>query len=76
MTKGAHPVVNQPTKKSKKIYCYKDDELIATYDGLMIASRATGIKFQNIYKTCKGYKTTLKGLTFTYDKREEKEILI
>lgn len=64
--KGAHPVVNQPTKRSKKIYCYKGEELIAVYDGLMIASRATGVRFQNIYKACKGYKTTLKGLTFTY----------
>lgn len=65
--RNAHPVVNQPTKASKKIYCYKGNELVATYDGLMIASRATGVKFQNIHKACNGYKTTLAGYTFTYN---------
>lgn len=63
---GAHPVVNQPTARSKKVYCYKDNQLVATYDGLMIAARATGVKVQNIFKACNGYKTTLNGFTFTY----------
>ena len=63
---GAHPPINKPTAKSKKIYCYKGEELVATYDGLMIAARATGVKVQNIFKACNGYKTTLNGFTFTY----------
>jgi hypothetical protein len=63
---GAHPPINKPTAKSKKVFCYKDNELVATYDGIMIASRATGVKFQNIHKTCNGYKTTLNGYTFTF----------
>lgn len=57
---------NQPTKRSKKVYCYKDNQLVAVYDGIVIASRATGVKFQNIYKTCNGYKTTLAGYVFSY----------
>jgi len=63
---AGHPKVNQPTARSKKVYCYKGTELVAVYDGLMIASRATGVKFQNIHKTCNGYKSTLNGYTFSY----------
>jgi hypothetical protein len=58
--------INYITSRSKKVYCYKGAELVATYDTLMMASRATGVKFQNIYKTCNGYKTTLAGYTFSY----------
>jgi hypothetical protein len=58
--------INYITSRSKKVFCYKGTELVATYDTLMIASRATGVKFQNIYKTCNGYKTTLNGYTFSY----------
>lgn len=58
--------INYITSRSKKIYCYRDNKLVATYDTLMIASRATGVKFQNIYKTCNGYKTTLGGYVFSY----------
>ena len=57
---------DKPTKRSKKIYCYKDDKLVAVYEGLVIASRATGVKFQNIHKTCNGYKTKLNGYVFSY----------
>jgi hypothetical protein len=58
--------INYITSRSKKVFCYKGTELVAIYDTLMIASRATGVKFQNIYKTCNGYKTTLNGYTFSY----------
>jgi len=63
---GRHPRVNHPTARSKKVYCYKGNDLVAVYDGIMIASRATGVKFQNIYKTCNGYKSTLNGYTFSF----------
>lgn len=58
--------INYTTIRSKKIFCYKGNELVATYDTLMIAARATGVKFQNIHKTCNGYKSTLNGYTFSY----------
>jgi len=64
--KGAHPQINKPTIKSKKVFCYRNNELIAVYDGVMIASRATGVRFQNIHKICNGYKSTLNGLVFSY----------
>ena len=63
---GGHAIMNQPNKKSKKVYCFKDNILVATYDGLSIDARATGVRVQNVYKACKGYKTTLSGYTFSY----------
>lgn len=57
-------ILGAVTRRSKKIAVYKDDKLIAIYDGFSNAARATGVKVQNIYKTCKGYKTTLNGYSF------------
>lgn len=54
------------TKRSKKIVVYKiDGTYVGTYHGFSNASRATGVKIQNIYKTCNGYKTSLGGYNFT-----------
>lgn len=60
-----------PTSKSKVIEVYKDDEHIGTYFGFSNAARATGVKAQNIYKTCNGYKTTLNGYRFKF--RDERK---
>lgn len=53
------------TKRSKRIIVYKaDGTYVATYSGFSIAARETGVKVQNIYKACNGYKTLLNGLYF------------
>lgn len=55
------------TRRSKTIEVLGiDGKIIATYEGYSNASRATGVKIQNIYKTCKGYKTTLNGFNFRF----------
>ncbi len=57
-------LLGTPTRRSKKIKVTKDGTLIGVYHGYSNAARATGVKVQNIYKTCKGYKTTLNGYNF------------
>lgn len=59
-------ILGATTVRSKKIDVYKDGKLIGTYHGFSNAARATGVKVQNIYKTCNGYVTTLNGLTFKF----------
>lgn len=57
--------VGTVTKRSKIVSVYKPDgELVATYYGFSNAARATGVKVQNIYKACRGYKTLLNGYYF------------
>ena len=51
-------------KNSTSILIYKDDKLFSKAMSIMHASKITGVKVQNIYKTLKGYKTTLNGYTF------------
>lgn len=59
--------LGQATKKSRKISVLKiDGTLVGIYDGYSNAARATGVKFQNIYKACNGYKTTLGGYIFKF----------
>lgn len=59
--------LGQITAKSKKIDVYKEDgTFVGTYYGFSNAARATGVKIQNVYKTCNGYKTTLNGYTFKF----------
>jgi hypothetical protein len=41
----------------------------------MDASKITGVKTQNIYKTLKGYKTTLNGYTFIKEELTIQDIL-
>ena len=68
MVRRGHPVVNKPTKKSRKVYCFdKNGELVTIYDGMSQAARATGVKVQNIYKTCNGYKTLLNNFYFSFE---------
>jgi hypothetical protein len=51
-------------RNSVSILIYKDNKLIHKAKSIMSASRFTGVKAQNIYKTINGYKTTLNGYTF------------
>jgi hypothetical protein len=63
--------LGQATKKSKKIKVSKiDGTFVAVYDGYSNAARATGVKVQNIYKTCSGYKTSLNGYNFEITNEE------
>lgn len=55
------------TRKSKRIDVYKlDGTLLGTFTSFSNAARATGVKIQNIYKTCNGYKTSLNGYYFKF----------
>jgi len=57
------------TKRSKIIYVYdKENNLIDEVIGLSNVSRKYGIRFQNLYKTLNGYKTSLNGFNFSYEK--------
>jgi hypothetical protein len=59
------------TRRSKKIKVSKvDGTFVAFYDGYSNAARATGVKVQNIYKTCNGYKTSLNGYNFEISNEE------
>lgn len=63
--------LGQTTIKSKKIKVSKiDGTFVGVYDGYSNAARATGVKVQNIYKTCKGYKTSLNGYNFEINNEE------
>ena len=55
------------TNRSKMIGVYKDGVRVAVYTTMSNAARDLDIKVQNIYKTLKGYKTTLKGYEFRYE---------
>jgi hypothetical protein len=60
--------VGRITTRTKKINVYdKDGNLLNSYHGFANAARATGVKQQNIYKTCNGYKTLLNGFYFKFD---------
>lgn len=48
-----------------------DGELIAVHPSMSVAARAHGVKVQNVYKTCYGYKTTLNGLVFQFVKEND-----
>jgi hypothetical protein len=57
--------VGTATKRSKKVDVYKvDGTFVGTYSSFSSAARATGVKVQNVYKTCNGYKTSLNGYNF------------
>jgi len=51
-------------RNSITILIYKNGKLVTKAKSIMDASRITGVKSQNIYKTLNGYKTTLNGYTF------------
>ena len=59
------------TNRSRNIGVYKDGVRVAVYTTMSNAARDLGIKVQNIYKTLKGYKTTLKGYDFRYEEESE-----
>ena len=59
------------TNRSRNIGVYKDGVRVAVYTTMSNAARDLGIKVQNIYKTLKGYKTTLKGYEFRYEEESE-----
>lgn len=59
------------TNRSRNIGVYKDGVRVAVYTTMSNAARDLGIKVQNIYKTLKGYKTTLKGYEFRYEEQSE-----
>jgi hypothetical protein len=64
--------VGQTTKKSKMVMVSNPDgELIAIHPSMSEAARAHGVKVQNVYKTCYGYKTTLNGLVFQFVKEND-----
>lgn len=53
------------TKKSKQVIKYDEDgTIIEVYGSYSEAARKNGVKVQNVYKTCKGYKTKLGGFYF------------
>lgn len=55
-------------RTSKYVGVYdKDWNLIKILPSLTEASKFTGVKVQNIWKTCTGYKTTLGGYNFKYE---------
>lgn len=45
----------------------KDWNLIKIWVSMSEAGRHLNIKPQNIYKACRGYKTTLNGYNFKYE---------
>lgn len=78
--RAAEARVNHP-KMSKKVYQYKDGELIAEYPSLSEASRQTGFQLSKISQCCKGgyfdkrfdkwFDTkTYKGFEFSFNKKE------
>jgi len=59
-------------RRSKSVVVTKPDgELVAIYPSMSHAARAHGVKIQNVYKTCYGYKTTLNGLVFQFIKNND-----
>jgi len=62
-------------KNSVSILVFKDDKLVQKTKSIMEASRLTGVKSQNIYKTINGYKTTLNGYTFIKEELTIQDIL-
>lgn len=62
-------------RNSVTILIYKDNKLIHKAKSIMGASRFTGVKVQNIYKTLNGYKTTLNGYTFIKEELTIQDIL-
>lgn len=62
-------------RNSVTILVFKDDKLVQKCKSIMEASRLTGVKPQNIYKTLNGYKTTLNGYTFIKEDLTIQDIL-
>ena len=62
-------------RNSITIQIYKDNKLVHKAKSIMDASRFTGVKSQNIYKTINGYKTTLNGYTFIKEDLTIQDIL-
>jgi len=62
-------------KNSTSILIYRDNKLFSKSKSIMDASKITGVKTQNIYKTLKGYKTTLNGYTFIKEELTIQDIL-
>lgn len=59
------------TINSKKVGQYDLEwKLIKIWPSLSECARGTGIKVQNIYKICKGYKSTLNGFNFKYEEED------
>jgi hypothetical protein len=53
------------TIRSKTIEVYdKEMNLVGTYTSYANAARAFGVKVQNVYKVCQGYKTSLNNHYF------------
>jgi len=66
--------VGQVTVRTKKIDVFDSQwNYITSYYGFNNAARATGVKSQNIYKTCNGYKTLLNGLYFKFNNEENRQ---
>ena len=64
--------LGQTTKKSKMVKVSSPEgNLVAIYPSMSSAARAHGVKVQNVYKTCYGYKTTLNGLVFQFVKEND-----
>jgi hypothetical protein len=57
-------VRNKIYKNSIKVSVFKDKTFIKEFNSISEASRFTGVKIQNIYKSINGYRTTLNGYTF------------
>ena len=62
-------------KNSKRISIYKGTEFIKEVESIAEASRFTGAKSQNIYKSINGYKTTLNGYTLIKSQIELQDII-
>lgn len=62
-------------RNSRPILIYKGDKFIQRCKSIMAASRLTGVKPQNIYKTLDGYKTTLNGFTFIKEELTIQDII-
>lgn len=62
-------------RKSRAVDVYMDNELIGTYDSVILAANATGATPEAIYQYCNGYrKKPIKGYTFRYNQQRQLEI--
>lgn len=58
-------MINNP-KLSKKVCCYKNDKLVATYPSIAEAARQTNSNVSHISSCCNGRRKTHNGYTWSY----------
>jgi hypothetical protein len=55
-------------RRSKKVGQYDLEwKLIKVWPSMTECAKGTGIRVQNIWKICTGYKSTLNGFNFKYE---------